>query len=594
MPVDTTSIPPIVPGVTTIPEAIDSANVAFERIRDTAILANSNQINIGDKALLQTTAKTDLVSAINEIQQEFLNGFLLVDITGNLLNLTTTNKNNLVGAINELDREIGNLNSLQTTNKNSLVGAINSIASASTAIGDMSILMTQDRFTLVGAINDVYRSIGFIGNLATGDDDLISAVNRNHASIGDLSGLITTRKNSLVEAINELKTRADGFLKLDGTNSPSSDIGWGGRRLRNLGLATDATDAVPRGQVAEIARTGNLNNLLTQNTTNLVSAINEIYTNSGVLSTLKTTDKSSLVNSINEIYDNIGYSDKQENLELVTTVNFGRGVGTNRNQSFNFFSSTNVTTDYNFRIQRMSGENGHAVFDNRGTGMYNFGFAGTYRVRIQNDATRPLQILSGGSWKSVATEGDYLPTAGGRLTGTVTVRPDDNYGYVGLVGATNENTGIVAGYNKDGLRKWNIGNQAANGPVMMVAENGATGFSIVGNLQVSGTIVTPNDITGLSDRRLKEEVKTIQNSLVKVSNMRGVEYIMHGKPGRGVIAQEIEKVDSELVHTNEEGTKSVKYLQLAAYFIEAIKELKSEKDREIAILREEINKLKGN
>uniref|UniRef100_A0AAU8HYX4 Tail fiber protein n=1 Tax=Rhizobium phage IG49 TaxID=3129228 RepID=A0AAU8HYX4_9CAUD len=592
MSVDTTPIPPVIPGTTTVPEAIDSANTAFGRIRDVSILANANEVAIGDVGQLETSDKTSLVAALNSVYSEFLNGFLLEKITGNLLDLTTTSKNNLVAAINEHDKEIGNLNALQTPSKSSLVSAINSIASASTSIGDMSILMTQDRFTLVGAINDVYRSVGFIGNLATGDDNLISAVNKNHAAIGDMSALITTRKNSLVEAINELKVRADGFLKLDGTNSPSADINFNGRKLRNLGLSVVDTDAVPRGQVAEIARTGNLNNLQTQNKNTLVNAINEVVVGIGSLSGLKTAEKSSIVNAINELYDNIGYSDKQENLELVSTVNFGRGVGTSRNQSFNFFSTPNTTRDYDFRIQRMAGDNGHAVFDNRGTGMFNFGFVGTYRVRIQNDANNPLQVLSGGTWKNIAFAGDYLTTTGGILTGTVTIKPDAASGGIAIQ-PSGTKTGMIVGYNPAGQLKWSIGEQDANGPVELKIGNGTSGWKIDGNLDVAGTITTPNDISGLSDASLKSDVETINDGLSCVSAMRGVKYNMHGSPGRGVIAQELEKIDPHLVHTNHDGIKSVKYMQLAGYFIEAIKELKSTMEYENRLLREEIKKLKG-
>ena len=41
----------------------------------------------------------------------------------------------------------------------------------------------------------------------------------------------------------------------------------------------------------------------------------------------------------------------------------------------------------------------------------------------------------------------------------------------------------------------------------------------------------------------------------------------------GVIAQEVEEIYPEFVHTDEEGMKSVNYMQMVAVLIEAVKEL---------------------
>ena len=62
--------------------------------------------------------------------------------------------------------------------------------------------------------------------------------------------------------------------------------------------------------------------------------------------------------------------------------------------------------------------------------------------------------------------------------------------------------------------------------------------------------------------------------------MRGVSYTKDGEASSGVIAQEIEKVAPELVHTakDEMGTKSVAYGNLVGYLIEAVKDLKAEID----------------
>lgn len=78
---------------------------------------------IGDLTTLETTAKSDLVSAVNEIKSatdtntsnistNTSNIASLGDDVGDLINLTTTAKNNLVSAVNELK----GVNDTQTTN----------------------------------------------------------------------------------------------------------------------------------------------------------------------------------------------------------------------------------------------------------------------------------------------------------------------------------------------------------------------------------------------------------------------------------------------------------------------------------------------
>ena len=74
--------------------------------------------------------------------------------------------------------------------------------------------------------------------------------------------------------------------------------------------------------------------------------------------------------------------------------------------------------------------------------------------------------------------------------------------------------------------------------------------------------------------------------------MRGVSYTRDGEAGSGVIAQELEKVASELVHTadDEMGTKSVAYGNLTGYLIEAVKM----QAKQIAELEKAIKELKNN
>jgi len=97
-------------------------------------------------------------------------------------------------------------------------------------------------------------------------------------------------------------------------------------------------------------------------------------------------------------------------------------------------------------------------------------------------------------------------------------------------------------------------------------------------LDVDGTIRATGDVIAYSDERVKENIKTIDNSLEKVSKLRGVEFNKIGDDVKsiGVIAQEIEKILPEVVKEDDKGMKSVAYGNISGLLIEAIKELKAE------------------
>lgn len=108
-----------------------------------------------------------------------------------------------------------------------------------------------------------------------------------------------------------------------------------------------------------------------------------------------------------------------------------------------------------------------------------------------------------------------------------------------------------------------------------------------------------------SDMRYKENIVTIGSALNRINKIRGVQYEwkdgdseeLNGfddKSHYGVIAQEVESEFPELVdHLGEtEEMKHVEYNGLVGILIEAVKELKVEKDKEIKELKEQIEALK--
>jgi hypothetical protein len=93
----------------------------------------------------------------------------------------------------------------------------------------------------------------------------------------------------------------------------------------------------------------------------------------------------------------------------------------------------------------------------------------------------------------------------------------------------------------------------------------------------TGNLVAGGTVTANSDKKLKTNIKTIENALHKVLSIRGVEFdrIDTGDHQIGVIAQEVEEIIPEVVYPKsapDYETKSVAYANLVGLLIEAVKE----------------------
>jgi hypothetical protein len=105
--------------------------------------------------------------------------------------------------------------------------------------------------------------------------------------------------------------------------------------------------------------------------------------------------------------------------------------------------------------------------------------------------------------------------------------------------------------------------------------------------QVSSTKLTFNPSTGLltstdynssSDMTLKQDITYIQNPLDIISQLTGFGFTWKDSKQKayGLSAQEVEKVIPEIVKDRPDGTKGINYMNLTAFLIEAIKDLKQE------------------
>lgn len=95
----------------------------------------------------------------------------------------------------------------------------------------------------------------------------------------------------------------------------------------------------------------------------------------------------------------------------------------------------------------------------------------------------------------------------------------------------------------------------------------------------NGIVYTYYGFQSASDIKLKTNIKTIDNALWKVEQLRGVEYhhIITQDKNIGLIAQEVEFIVPEVIGYNEEtDTKTINYNGLVGLLVEAIKDLKAE------------------
>ena len=130
------------------------------------------------------------------------------------------------------------------------------------------------------------------------------------------------------------------------------------------------------------------------------------------------------------------------------------------------------------------------------------------------------------------------------------------------------------------------GNIDSNGYFHSQNVTDANGTDNVGSIAtMGGGFIKKNLYVGLdviaftsSDKRLKNNIKPIDNALEKLEKISGVLFDWNEKSGYtgrdyGVIAQEVEAIMPEIVVTRDNGYKAVKYEKIIPLLIEAIKEL---------------------
>lgn len=99
-------------------------------------------------------------------------------------------------------------------------------------------------------------------------------------------------------------------------------------------------------------------------------------------------------------------------------------------------------------------------------------------------------------------------------------------------------------------------------------------IEVTGNIEASGAVIGGQTFSS-SDSRLKSDISRITNGLETILKLNGYSFIMNesGFRSAGVIAQELEKIQPDLVHKRSDDMLTVDYVALQGYMIEAIKQL---------------------
>ena len=186
--------------------------------------------------------------------------------------------------------------------------------------------------------------------------------------------------------------------------------------------------------------------------------------------------------------------------------------------------------------------------------------------RLTIGAGEDLNLYHGGTNSYIVNDtGSLILDTADNITldadgGNINIK-DDGTEFGSLSNSSSDFVITSAVQDKDIIFKGDDGGSAITALTLDMSEAGAATFN--------------NEVTAFSDERLKTDIKTIDNALSKVCDMRGVYFNRDGAAKTGVIAQEVQKILPEVVHDKQEYL-SVAYGNMVGVLIEAIKELKKE------------------
>jgi hypothetical protein len=365
-------------------------------------------------------------------------------------------------------------------------------------------------------------------------------------------------------------------LDVNGTINASSNVFINGSPL----LAASSLYSTVRGlgSVSYVSTTQM--NLLINNT--FVSSIRGLG-ESGYVSSLTNLSNVTNVNSLQGVFSSIGVNCNLPayTLDVNGSIQTGQNLWVNSGE-FTVGPRELTSTRGLLRIVTQQG----ASFIQSGSNPTPSGVGPIYFTPVNvsdgsNSAVMAIDISNSRVGINKPNPGFPLDVSGNtRITGTLAVGGltlpintwiRDSGGQDRIVFYANDpNTNAVPNSTYFSSPAWYYFQSGAGYPQVSISSNG--------NIVARGNITANGAVLGQSDMRLKENVITIDNALERISQIRGVFYNKIDDPDKirsiGVIAQEIETILPEVVHTDigSNHYKSVAYGNITAVLIEGIKE----------------------
>ena len=177
--------------------------------------ADQNATDIGTLSSLTTDSKTNLVAAINEVDDHAdTNAGNIATNTSNiatntthigtLANLTTASKTDLVVAANEINAKVGNISNLETDTKTSTVAAINEVNSLINKLN----ITHYDTYDINSITSSGVSNITGSVTVATNDDGSVFKIYT--------SQLITNATQSAASITFNTRIRPDTNITING------------------------------------------------------------------------------------------------------------------------------------------------------------------------------------------------------------------------------------------------------------------------------------------------------------------------------------------------------------------------------------------
>lgn len=263
------------------------------------------------------------------------------------------------------------------------------------------------------------------------------------------------------------------------------------------------------------------------------------------------------------------------------TVDFGAGAGSSDYypviKGRHVIGGQGYTTDVEFGMIRSGNTWGGAVIR---VGSAESGTAGTM-------ATYNFDI-GGNFTASGAVSGGTLKSGGGGVYTTGQLAINNNNPTLWLQDTDNRSAAI---HNNSNIL-YILRGQGNNAIAWDGGPNGRHPMNL--NLE-TGDVVFSGNVVAYSDRRLKKDIKPLENALEKVMKLEGVSYKRIGEDTNrlecGFVAQDLQEVIPEVVieQQDEDKTLTVDYAKMNAYLVEAIKE----QQRLIEDLQIQVKELRG-